>query len=136
MFTLKRLRNISLILLLSSSYTSYAVGYDYSTNKPAIPVVGSSFSTGIYSSYVFINSFVANNTKEIEIINTSGMPIVIVLDDGTAAIGTAPNNASVFQLSGGSGVGSQGGSWNSTTFKGRVQIYAPSALAQVLARVA
>ena len=57
--------------------------------------------------------------------------IAVVRDDGTAAAAAAPTNASVFALAGGSIAGAQGGSWNSQTFKGRIQIYAPASTAQV-----
>ena len=55
----------------------------------------------------------------------------MVLDDGTAVTGGTLTNASAFALQGGIGVGAQGGSWVSTTFRGRLQVFAPSAGAQV-----
>ena len=113
-------------------------GNDFSLNKPAIPNVGAGFgATGTYANYVYLGALPASSTRnEVEVINTSGAQVVLVLDDGLAATGTAPSNASVFALSAGSGVGSQGGAWQSAIFKGRVQFYALSATAQVLARVA
>ncbi len=110
-----------------------SVGTDYSANKPTLPNVGANFAaSGPYASYVLIATVPASATRNnVDIENTSGAQVVIVRDDGTAASGTAPNNASVFALAGGAAVGAQGGSWSSTTFKGRLQIYAPSASAQV-----
>ena len=111
-------------------------GVDYSANKPSIPNVGASFgSTGPYANYVLIATVPANafrNTLDIE--NTSGAQIAIVRDDGGAATGSTPANASVFALGPGSAtVGAQGGSYVSQTFKGRAQIYAPSPTAFVAA---
>ncbi len=113
-------------------------GNDYSVNKPAIPNVGAGFgATGTYANYVNLGAIPASVTRnEVEVINTAGAQIVLVLDDGTAALGSAPANASVFALAAGNGVGSQGGAWQSAIFKGRIQIYALSLTAQVLARVA
>ncbi len=109
------------------------VGTDYSTNKPTIPNVGSNFAaSGPYASYVLLTSIPAGAIlNSIDIENTSGAQIVIVRDDGTTANGAAPANASIFTLAGGAGAGQQGGAWGSTTFRGRIQIYAPSASAQV-----
>ncbi len=116
-----------------SSPTGGTTGLDFSANKPAIPAVGAAFASGsLYASYVLIATVPASATRaSIDIEDDSGAQIVVVRDDGTAASGAAPTNASVFSLSGGSGVGSQGGSWTSTTFKGRLQVYAPAASAQV-----
>lgn len=112
---------------------SGTAGVDYSANKPTLPNVGANFAAaGPYASYVLIATVPANSARfGIDIENTSGAQIVIVRDDGTAASASAPVNASVFVLAGGSGVGSQGGAWSSQTFKGRLQIYAPSSSAQV-----
>jgi hypothetical protein len=76
---------------------------------------------------VLVATVAASTTRfNIDVENTSGAQIAIVRDDGTAAGGAAPVNASVFALAGGSSVGAQGGAWSSQTFKGRLQIYAPS----------
>jgi hypothetical protein len=113
-------------------------GNDYSLNKPAIPNVGAGFgATGTYANYVYLGVILASPTRnEVEVINTSGSQIVLVFDDGSAAAGAAATNASVFALGAGSGVGSQGGAWQSAIFKGRIQIYALSSTAQIMARVA
>ncbi len=111
-------------------------GADYSANKPPIPNVGASFgSTGPYANYVLIATVPANAFRNlVDIENTSGAQIAIVRDDGAAASGAAPANASVFALGPGAAtVGAQGGSYVSQTFKGRAQIYAPSSTAFVAA---
>ena len=111
--------------------------FDFSFNKPALPVVGTNFGgTGPYANYFYLGSVPNTLGKEVEVINTSGAQIALILDDGTAATGAAPQNASVFSLAGGSGVGSQGTIWNSPIFKGRIQIYAPTSTAQIMVRIA
>ncbi|HEX7906698.1 MAG TPA: hypothetical protein VF534_01215 [Paraburkholderia sp.] len=113
------------------------VGTDYSVNKPTIPNVGAVFgNSGPYANYVLIQTVPASPTRNnVDIENTSGGQIVVVRDDGTAATGAAPTNASVFPLGGGASVGAQGGSWSSQTFKGRLQIYAPASTAIVAVMV-
>jgi hypothetical protein len=110
-----------------------STGSDFSVNQPTPPVVGGNFGgSGPYAGYVLIRTVPANPTRAgLDVENSSGAQIVVVRDDGTAASGAAPTNASVFPLAGGSGAGSQGGSWSTTTFKGRLQLYAPNATAQV-----
>lgn len=113
-----------------------STGRDFSANAPALPNVGANFgASGPYANYVLIATAPANAFRfSIDVENTSGSQIAIVLDDGAAASGAAPGNASVFALSGGGSVGAQGGSWVSQVEKGRLQIYAPSASAQVMIR--
>ncbi len=110
-------------------------GRDYSANPPALPSVGANFSaSGPYANYVLIQTIPASATRiAVDIENTSGAQIAIVRDDGSAANGAAPANASAFALGPGAAAGAQGGSWTSQTFKGRVQIYAPSSTAFVAA---
>ena len=110
-----------------------SVGTDYSANEPTLPNVGANFgSSGLYANYALIRAVPALSTRNnVDVENTSGAQIVVLRDDGTAASGAAPNNASIIALGGGSGVGSQGGSWTSQTFKGRLQIYAASSTAVV-----
>ncbi len=112
-------------------------GVDYSANKPTLPNVGANFgSTGVYANYVLIATVPASSTRnEIEVENISGAQIVVVLDDGTATAGSQPNNATIKAYAGGATAGAQGGAWSSQAFKGRVQIYAPSAAASVAANV-
>jgi hypothetical protein len=116
--------------------TPGSAGHDYSANAPAPPNVGANFgASGPYANYVLIASVPANASRiGLDVENLSGAPIAIVLDDGTAANGSAPANASVFALAGGAGVGAQGGSWISQSEKGRVQVYAPASTAQVMVR--
>jgi hypothetical protein len=105
-----------------------STGLDFSANKPTIPVVANATfsSTGIYAGYVLVATVTANTSRSnIDIENISGANIAVIRDDGAAANNAAANNASVFTLSGGLGSGSQGGSWTSATFKGRIQVYAP-----------
>jgi hypothetical protein len=109
------------------------VGADYSTNAPTLPNVGSNFdASGPYANYVLVKTIPASASRaNIDIENISGGQIAVVLDDGTAANGAAPVNASVFTLGGGTSAGAQGGAWSSQTCKRRVQIYAPVSTAQV-----
>lgn len=105
---------------------------DYSANAPAVPLVGANFTTGVYAGYNLLATVPSDESRNsIDIENLSGAQIVIVRDNGEAASGAAPVGASVFALAGGAGAGSQGGSWASTTFKGRVQVFSPSSSAQV-----
>ncbi|MBR8152704.1 hypothetical protein [Burkholderia vietnamiensis] len=110
-----------------------STGTDYSANKPTIPNVGAAFgASGPYANYVLVATVPALATRNnVDIENISGAQIAVVRDDGTAASGVAPANASVFALGGGASAGAQGGAWSSQTFKGRLQIYAPSAAAVV-----
>ncbi|MGA2491848.1 MAG: hypothetical protein ABSF67_02730 [Roseiarcus sp.] len=116
-----------------ASLIAGSTGSDYSANRPALPNVGANFgATGPYAGYVLIAAVPANPLRnEVEVENTSGAQIVVILDDGTAASGAPPNNATVKAYGGGASAGAQGGSWSSQAFKGRVQVYAPSAAAQV-----
>lgn len=110
-----------------------STGLDFSVNAPPLPLVGNGFGAGgPYANYLLIRTVAASasrNTLDIE--NNSGAQIAILRDDGSASAGSAPNAATVFALAGGAGVGSQGGSWSTTSFKGRVQVFAPTATAQV-----
>jgi len=114
-----------------------STGLDLSANKPTLPNVGAAFAaSGPYASYVLVATVPASATRaNVDIENLSGAQIAIVRDDGTAAGGAAPVNASIFSLAGGAAAGQQGGSWASSTFKGRLQIYAASASAQVAVMV-
>ena len=104
-------------------------GRDYSAGAPAIPNIGAAFGSGVYAGYVVVATRAANPARaNIDVENATGAAIVVVRDDGTAANGAAPANASIFPLAGGPTPGSQGGAWSTTTFKGRLQIYAPAAL--------
>jgi hypothetical protein len=110
-----------------------STGQDHSPNQPALPNIGTAFgSSGPYANYALIATVPASPTRNnVDIENISGAQIAVVRDDGTASSGAAPANASVFALGGGSAAGAQGGAWSSQTFKGRLQIYAPSSTAIV-----
>jgi hypothetical protein len=112
------------------------IGADYSANKPTLPNVGSNFAaSGPYASYFLIATVPANISRNcIDIENNSGAQIAVIVDDGTASTGSIPNNATLFSIAGGTGVGSQGGSWISNFEKGRIQVYAPQTNAQVAVR--
>jgi hypothetical protein len=108
-----------------------SLGKDFSANKPALPNVGSPFANaGPYASWVLLKTIPKNNDRLcVEIHNTTGAAIAVVRDDGSAAAAAQPVNASVFALAAGAGVGEQGGIWASQTFRGRLQVYGPVALA-------
>lgn len=110
-----------------------STGLDFSVNAPALPLVGNGFgSGGPYANYVLIRTVPASPTRNnLDIENNSGAQIAILRDDGSAVTGSAPAAATIFALAGGAGIGSQGGSWSTSSFKGRVQIFAASATAQV-----
>lgn len=103
-------------------------GTDLSINVPTIPAVGSNFpGTGTYANYVLVTTVPVNSNRvSIDVENPSGDNILLIRDDGVSNIGSVPVNASLIPLAPGNGPGTQGGSWTSVTFKGRVQVYAPS----------
>ena len=104
-----------------------STGQDFSANQPTLPNLGAAFGgSGPYAGYVQVKAIAANPARAlIDVENNSGAQILVLRDDGTVSTG-ALVNASVFPLAGGAGPGSQGGSWSSTSFKGRIQVYAPS----------
>ena len=119
--------------LVQSVAQGGTLGRDFSANAPTPPNIGANFgATGVYANYLLIATVPASATRfNIDVENVSGAQIVVMRDDGTALSGASPGNASVFALAPGSTVGAQGGSYASQTFKGRLQIYAPSVSAQV-----
>jgi hypothetical protein len=118
---------------LKTSVTNGSVGADFSstTNHTALPsAIGATIGTSTYggsgpfTGYILVASAAANATRaNIDIENISGSQVVVVRDDGTAATGSAPVNASWFLLAGGGTGPSQGGAWSSTTFRGRIQLW-------------
>jgi hypothetical protein len=97
--------------------TAFATGTDYSANAAAVPISG----------YVLLATIPANQgRRSVEVDNQSAGAIQVVRDDGTG------NNQSSVVLASGGAAGTQGGSWSSTTFLGRVLVYGPSG-AQVAA---
>jgi len=107
-----------------------STGRDFTANPQALPAIGANFGgSGPYAGYVLVGARAANPARAmIDVENASGEQIVIMRDDGTAIAGAAPANASIFPLGSGATPGSEGGSWSSTTFKGRIQLFAPAAL--------
>jgi hypothetical protein len=128
-----------LALLSAPSQATYipqisgSVGADFSstTNHTALPsAVGATIGTSTYggsgpfAAYILVASAAANASRaNIDVENISGSTVVVVRDDGTAATGSAPVNASWFLLAGGGTGPSQGGAWSSTTFRGRIQLW-------------
>jgi hypothetical protein len=115
-------------------YFNGSVGSDFSANKPALPNIGvTSFTyTPDSRTYNLVATVSANTSRSnIDIENNCGDQILVLRDDGTAANSAAPVNASIFSLTGGSSPGSQGGSWSSTTFKGRIRVFAANTSAQI-----
>ena len=90
-----------------------STGLDYSVNKPAL------------AANLLATVPVNPARADIEVQNQSADPIQVVMDDG------AGGNISVLLLAPGSGANSQGGDWQSDTFKGRVRVYGPNAGDQV-----
>lgn len=85
-----------------------AVGTDFSVNPAAVPIVGLS---------LLLTIPVTSGRVYVEVQNQSAGPIQVVRDNGAGA-----NQTSIILASGGLS-GSQGGSWASSTFKGRVRVY-------------
>jgi hypothetical protein len=94
-----------------------ACGLDFSANAPSVPLSG----------YVLVATVPAAARSGVEVDNQSTWLIQVVRDDGFG------NQPSSIMLAGAVVAGGQGGSWASTTFRGRVRVYAPSSTAQVAA---
>lgn len=119
-------------LIAASWAAAGSTGLDFSANTPALPNVGAAFGgAGPYANYALVATVPAAPRAKIEVQNLSGIQIAVLRDDGSALAGAAPANASLFALAGGLASGSPGGSWSSTTFRGRIQIYALNSDAQV-----
>lgn len=107
-------------LLVSGSSGSTGAGTDRSSNLPAVPGAGTSF---VYQGQTLnqIGSTIAVNLnrKELEIWNTSGDLVVLVVDDGTNTVG----KVSLIPLLAGVSAGSPGWGWYTTTDTGRVRIF-------------
>jgi hypothetical protein len=110
---------------------------DYSANKPTLPAIGAAFgSSAPYANYVLLGTVPADQGRQfLSIQNLSTGLVVLVLDDGTTAVGSVPTatKATVESLAAASVAGGPGGGVYQDHFQGRVQIYAPSAAAQVAA---
>lgn len=102
---------------LQSSGNSFiqggSAGLDYSANKPAV--------------YANLLGTIPVNAGRagVSVQNQSSDTIQAMLDDGTGA------NISIILLAPGSGSNTQGGYWESLTFKGRVRVYGPASSDQV-----
>jgi hypothetical protein len=92
-----------------------ACGQDFSANAASVPLPG----------YVLIATVPATARAGIEVQNQSTSLIQVVRDDGFG------NQQSTIMLAPAATAGGQGASWSSTTFRGRLRIYAPSSAAQV-----
>ena len=113
---------------------------DYSSGKPTLPNVGGTIGvstfggSSIYASWVLVAVAPVKPRVLIEAGNNSGAPALILTDDGSAQAGNPPfgPSASVIPFAA-TTAGAQGATWTSG-IQGRVQIYAPSASAQILLR--
>jgi hypothetical protein len=92
---------------------SGSTGQDFSANAPA--------NSANLLATVPVNAL----RNSIEVQNQSAEQIQVVLDDG------AGNNVSRLLLAPGTGANTQGGDWQSFTFKGRVRIFGATAADQV-----
>lgn len=99
-----------------------SVGADFSGNAPTGPGEATSFSFN--SGTVFLLATVpANQYRDVvEVNNTTGSPVVIVMDDGLNTAGTV----SLFPLAPGAGANQQGGDWVSQIERGRIRVYGAS----------
>jgi hypothetical protein len=115
--------------------TGGSTGLDFSANHPAWPNVGSAFSSGsaLYPSWVLLATVPANPSRlNLTVDNMSNTPILCLRDDGTAATGATPVNSTGFTLNPKVSAGPEGGHYETTTFRGRMQFYGASS-SQVVA---
>jgi hypothetical protein len=122
----------AILTKLTQGYGS--AGADHSVAKPDLPNVGANFGgSGPYASYQLLKTVPANpNRAGVEVFNNSTEQVVVVRDDGVAPGATAPQNATPFALAPAVAQGGQGGTWRSTTFRGRLQVYAPAGTEQII----
>jgi len=86
-----------------------STGVDYSVNRP-LPPTGTPLQT-----------IPADPTRAaIEVINIGSVPVTLVRDDGNG------NNLSIIPLAAADSPTNPGGSWPSTTFRGRLRVYGPA----------
>ncbi len=113
-----------------------SLGADYSQNTPSYPNVGSNFTSGIFSGWYLIATVPVNLTRaKIMIDNMDTNQMLVVFDDGTATTGQAPTNATGFLLNPKVTTGPEGGHFESTTKRGRAQIYSSNSGAWISASV-
>ena len=104
-------------------------GADVSANAPTWPHVGNNFASGgIFPSWVLLTTVPANQSRhKVSVDNQSNDQILCLRDDGTAATGSLPVNPTGFTLNPKVSAGPEGGHFESTTFRGRLQIFGVSA---------
>jgi len=107
-----------------------SAGTDSSANAPTWPVIGANFSGSApapFTSWVLLKTVALNQTRsKITVDNQSDTAILCLRDDGTAATGNAPVNATGFTLNPKPSAGPEGGHFESTTFRGRLQVFGAS----------
>lgn len=104
-------------------------GLDNSANPPAWPTIGSNFGgSGTYAGWFLLATVPANPSRlNVTADNMSSQQVLVLRDDGTATSGGSPANATAFILNPKVAVGPEGGHYESSTFRGRLQIYGASA---------
>jgi hypothetical protein len=93
-----------------------SLGIDFSVNPSIVPASGFSLLQTVPARKFRI---------AITVQNQSAGPVQVVRDDG------AGGQVTTIMLSAAAEAGGAGGVWSSETFKGRVRVYSPDALAQV-----
>jgi hypothetical protein len=104
-------------------------GSDFSANPQTWPLIGSGFPSGstLFPSWVLLATVPANQSRfKVTVDNMSQMPILCLRDDGTASTGAQPSNPTGFTLNPKVSAGPEGGHFESTTFRGRLQIFGVS----------
>lgn len=93
-------------------------GFDRSVNPAAIPLAG-------YQAAALLTIAVNPRRNYLEIQNQSASMLQVVLDDGAGGTAT-----SILLASGGA-ANTQGGSWDTQAFKGRVRVFSVNVSDQV-----
>jgi hypothetical protein len=106
-----------------------STGSNVSANAPTWPRIGNNFATGgLFPSWVLLTTVPANQSRcKVTVDNQSNDQILCLRDDGTAATGAAPVNPTGFTINPKASAGPEGGHFESTTFRGRLQIFGVSA---------
>lgn len=103
---------------------------DFSVNSPLWPNIGSNFdgSSSLFPSWFLLQTVPANHSRlKITVDNMDPNDAVLCLfDDGTAASGGAPINATGFTLNPKVSAGPEGGHYESTTNRSRLQVFGAS----------
>lgn len=107
-----------------------SAGIDASANAPSWPNIGSNFGAGhpLYPSWFLLKTVAANPARQnITVDNMDlALPVLVLRDDGTAASGGSPVNATGFTLNAKVTAGPEGGHFASATFRGRLQVFGSS----------